>query len=128
MLDTHMFGVKNLPYIGFDMKLTKLAIIYAHTYRLPGVGKMHVHRTKQGTSSQTRANVAATYIPNILQKTGITITDNCIECRRNGPTIFEEQLVHHRMQMDAPYANIAVDIIGPFFCKASAKTRAIAKV
>ena len=30
--------------------------------------KIHVHRTKQGTASQTRANVAAIYAPNIILK------------------------------------------------------------
>ena len=51
MLDPEMFGVKTLPYSGLDTKLTKLLILFAHTYQLPGMGKVSVHRTKQGTAS-----------------------------------------------------------------------------
>ena len=106
MLDPEMFGVKTLPYLGLDTKLTKLLVLFAHTYQLPGMGKVSVHRTKQGTASQTRSNKAAVYAPNIIQKTSVTIVDNCIECRKNGPTLLEKQLVHHRMEMSEPYANI----------------------
>ena len=127
-IDPDMFGVKILPYLGLDTKLTKLLVLFAHTYQIPGVGKVSVHRNKQGTASHTRFSNAAVYAPNIISKTSMIITDNCLECRKNGLTILEKQLVHHRMEMSEPFANIAIDLIGSFYCKASSKTRAIAKV
>ena len=56
MLDPEMVGVKTLPYLGLDTKLTKLLVLFAHTYQLPGMGRVSAHRTKQGTASQTRSN------------------------------------------------------------------------
>ena len=96
----------------------------AHTYKLPGLGKMHVHRGKKSTAITTRNNVVAVYIPNIINKSAGVISDGCLECKKHGPTILEEQIVHHRTNPTAPWSKISIDLLGPFIVKATSKSRA----